>query len=486
MSAFPLHGDPKLLISATRAIKNAKYLQERATGILLPGGVVPDFLREVPMEILRILHLDVNSRDLIDSTIASILKQITFPELTASAVDPLFGGTLHFVQIAFTIRNQNNATVSVSSSDIRTAITYASAVARPISAYAAQYGPNSVNVNPNILTFSVTLDSAVYNNSLLASWVNLIAERNSLPANDCIVVVNPQAMNNTDGSLSKGVFGYHDHANLPYIFLNLRGQGLTVADLQQFYATNLSHEIAETVVDPLANVVNPEVCDPCGPNCQSTFISYFRLDGVYLGSFQFPTSPPFAFDLQLNGIVKPISANACPAPAVDCAYFTSPIQQQHVFYRGIDGAINHIFWDASVPTQLFYDQWTDSRTNAPLAAGNPATMVTPGQQHVFYRGIDGAINHIFWDASVPTQLFYDQWTDSRTNAPLAAGNPATMNPPNQQHVFYRGIDGAINHIFWDSSTNVLFYDSWTDGRTKAPIAGGATATMITDSGGGLA
>ena len=81
MSAFPLHGDPKLLISATRAIKNAKYLQERA-GILLPGGVVPNFLREVPMEILRILHLDANSRDLIDSTIASILKQITFPELT--------------------------------------------------------------------------------------------------------------------------------------------------------------------------------------------------------------------------------------------------------------------------------------------------------------------------------------------------------------------------------------------------------------------
>ena len=88
MSAFPLHGDPKLLISATRAIKNAKYLQERA-GILLPGGVVPNFLREVPMEILRILHLDANSRDLIDSTIASILKQITFPELTASADGPL-------------------------------------------------------------------------------------------------------------------------------------------------------------------------------------------------------------------------------------------------------------------------------------------------------------------------------------------------------------------------------------------------------------
>jgi hypothetical protein len=77
-----------------------------------------------------------------------------------------------------------------------------------------------------------------------------------------------------------------------------------------------------------------------------------------------------------------------------------------------------------VPNKLFFDQWT-SRTNAPLAAGDPATMVTPNQQHVFYRGTDGAINHVFYD-SVANKLFFDQWTSS-ANAPHAAeGRPATM------------------------------------------------------------
>jgi hypothetical protein len=71
-------------------------------------------------------------------------------------------------------------------------------------------------------------------------------------------------------------------------------------------------------------------------------------------------------------------------------------EQQHVFYRGADGAINHVFWHP--PTkQLFRDQWTQL-TSAPAAAGDPATMVWPSQQHVFYRGTDGAINHVFWDA----------------------------------------------------------------------------------------
>jgi uncharacterized protein (DUF2252 family) len=117
-------------------------------------------------------------------------------------------------------------------------------------------------------------------------------------------------------------------------------------------------------------------------------------------------------------------------------------EQQHVFYRGTNGAINHIFWDAP-SNQLFHDQWIPA---APT--GDLATMVWPNQQHVFYRGADGAINHIFWDAP-SNQLFRDQWTQL-TGAPAAVGDPATMMWPDQQHVFYRGTDGAINHIFWDA------------------------------------
>ncbi|MGH8637448.1 MAG: hypothetical protein ACREUZ_09985 [Burkholderiales bacterium] len=102
-----------------------------------------------------------------------------------------------------------------------------------------------------------------------------------------------------------------------------------------------------------------------------------------------------------------------------------------VFFVGEDGAlyvswvINGGFWDA--PTNRFYfDQWQPNPQvrRAPPAAGEPATLVTPHQQHVFNRGLDGAINHIFWDART-NRLYFDQWT-SRTQAPLAVGDPATI------------------------------------------------------------
>jgi Repeat of unknown function (DUF346) len=50
----------------------------------------------------------------------------------------------------------------------------------------------------------------------------------------------------------------------------------------------------------------------------------------------------------------------------------------------------------------------------------------------------------------------------------------------QQHVFYRGPDGAINHIFWDAPTNKLYHDQWTV-LTGAPLAAaGSLATMVTN------
>jgi hypothetical protein len=48
-------------------------------------------------------------------------------------------------------------------------------------------------------------------------------------------------------------------------------------------------------------------------------------------------------------------------------------------------------------------------------------MMANGQQHIFYRGLDAAINHIWWDGS-PHK---DQWTESAV-AEKAAGNPAAM------------------------------------------------------------
>src|SRR5262249_27792591 len=140
--------------------------------------------------------------------------------------------------------------------------------------------------------------------------------------------------------------------------------------------------------------------------------------------------------------------------------------------------IQHIFWDASEPPgtkNLHRDDWT-ALAHAPLAGGNPVTMVTsiPNQQHVFYRALDGSVEHLFWDARErPGNIRHDTWT--RRDSPRATGDPATMvtSAPNQQHVFYRAIDGSIQHIFWDASeppgVSHLHRDSWT-ARLQAPLA----------------
>jgi hypothetical protein len=160
----------------------------------------------------------------------------------------------------FTVQDQNNAVISVSRSDVSTAVQYASQAVVPISQYASQYGPNKIAVNFNVTIFPVTLPSNTYNDAQLQSFVNAIASNQKRPSSTCVVILNPLGMINTSGSLSSGIGGYHSIANVDYIFLNLRGQNLTITDLPFFFAGGLSHEIAEMVVDPKADFSNPEVC----------------------------------------------------------------------------------------------------------------------------------------------------------------------------------------------------------------------------------
>ncbi len=148
--------------------------------------------------------------------------------------------------------------------------------------------------------------------------------------------------------------------------------------------------------------------------------------------------------------------------------------QQHVFYRGTDNSIRHIFW-ASVSGALHHDDWT-AGAHAPPAASDPAAMATAeGQQHVFCRGTGGNILHIFWDPS-SRQLRSDDWTARSQAAAASDGRPATMVSGGQQHVFYRGRGGAIDHILWDPGTSSLGFDDWTL-KAAAPRAAGEPATL---------
>ena len=156
--------------------------------------------------------------------------------------------------------------------------------------------------------------------------------------------------------------------------------------------------------------------------------------------------------------------------------------QQHIFYRDGNGEIQHIFVNAQ--NQIFHDVWTErarkQNSDTVRAAGDPVTMVTADQQHIFYRDINGDIQHIFVNAG--NQIFHDIWTQrARTqNADVlkAAGDPVVMMTAGQQHIFYRDINGDIQHIFVNDR-NQMFQDIWTR-RAKSLRAVGDPVTMLTD------
>jgi hypothetical protein len=124
-----------------------------------------------------------------------------------AATDPLFNGTLFFVQVVF---NLSARTISISNADMAVAVQCAANASRPISAHAIQYGSSALGFRPNGLQFSANVPSGRYNDQTLQHWVNTILTQNGLTAaSSCIVILNPRGVTNTDGDISLGILGYH-------------------------------------------------------------------------------------------------------------------------------------------------------------------------------------------------------------------------------------------------------------------------------------
>ncbi|MBV8340441.1 MAG: hypothetical protein JO343_10880, partial [Candidatus Eremiobacteraeota bacterium] len=305
----------------TRGMKNAKYLQAVAPTILPKNEPAAGFGSLIDPALLNVLHVTrPDQAPAIASEpagLSAFLASHSIPGPAASVAGSLFNGTVYFVQISFTTPQ---GVITISDADMAVAVSFASRASLPISRYASQFGKCSVTIDQNVIAYAVDLQSSSggnsYNDQTLQGWVNDIASRNNL-ANGCIAVLNPPGVMNTDAT--GGVLGYHAQSNLPYIFGNVQGQNFSLQDGADDYALVLSHELAEMTVDPAADLSNPEVCDGCGPNCQSVFRDYFDASNVYVGTSQdFP--PSFAFAYFINAIVQPSSATQCPAPSSACAY----------------------------------------------------------------------------------------------------------------------------------------------------------------------
>jgi intein/homing endonuclease len=186
------------------------------------------------------------------------------PVGAAMTVAPLFSGTLRFARTTF---SSGGTSFAVPDPDLSVAMQYAGLVIGPISQYASQYGPNKLQLASATIPFNAPVTNRKYNDSKLSAWVDQLAKANGLGADSCLIFLNPLGVVNTDADPAQGVGGYHNvsSSGVPYAFVNVMGQGLTVRDENDVYAVALSHEIAEMDVDPLANGSNPEVSDSCLP-----------------------------------------------------------------------------------------------------------------------------------------------------------------------------------------------------------------------------
>ena len=301
----------------TRALKNARYLRMMAPDLFAKETSAQGFGSGIPIDLLKRLHrIPPDSLELKEHpAVAAFLARNRLPLPGRNARDTLFSGTIFFVQVTF---QTNSGNIVTSTSDMKTIVQYAQHAIVPISDYAALYGPNTVSVSPNVITYTASVPNASYQDSDVKGWVNDIAKKNQLPANSCVFIVSPSGLTAPEVG---GNDGYHNIANIPYVVGGVFATNLTLGDAADVYAMVVSHEIAEMIVDPNVDGHNPEVCDPCDINCSNLTRVYFDVSNNFLGINQ--ASPPggFNFSYYICAVVDPNGASNCPASSGDCQYW---------------------------------------------------------------------------------------------------------------------------------------------------------------------
>lgn len=227
----------------------------------------------------------------------------------------LFGGSVTVVRLSISAGSRQ---YSIRSEDAEVVRSYLGSACAPIGSYLGSYGPTDLTIDDHILDYPVELPRGVYNDTLLAGWLDGLVRSGAIPtARTALVVLAPPGPLNMDADPGRGSIGYHAAASVPYAFVNVAAGPLRRQDATDAFALATSHSLAELVADPLADLQRPEVCDPCGPNCRLPVRAYFGAGGAFVAaSSEFPPSAPY--DLFVHAIVAPSSVGECPAPESAC------------------------------------------------------------------------------------------------------------------------------------------------------------------------
>ena len=295
----------------TRAVKIAKYLHEA-----VPAGITR---LSIDNYVAGLDGADaaLDAGPQADEALRAWLERNPIPVPTGNVLGPLFHGTLVFVRMNFV--QPGGASSAMSLSDVQVAAEYARRAVGPIQRYASAYGPNSVGVSPDVIEFDAQLTGNSFSISDFQGWIDQCASaaKNHGISSPCIIVLHNRDLPNSPTFVGhKDSFHSMTGSANPYCYSLVFGEGLTVADNNhtingrpndKVYAHNLSHEIAEMVVDPRVDGSNPEVCDACAGNCTNSWFCLFDGNGTFMGGTAVTaTSTGFAFFI--NSIVSPAAA----------------------------------------------------------------------------------------------------------------------------------------------------------------------------------
>jgi len=425
----------------TRALKNARHLQEVAPEVFAQDPDAEGFGTGVPLEILRGLHRIPHHSPVLNrhKAVAEAIRTSRPPVPGRDARDALFSGTVHFAQVTFHTPGGDRVTAT---SEMNQIVQYATHAAVSISEYAAQYGQNTLSVSTSLLTKTVNLSGTSFTDSNLQGWVNALATSNSFGSDHCIFVVVPQGISAANVG---GNAGYHGKANIPYIVAGVFATGLTLADNPDVYAMVVSHEIAEMVVDPNVDGNNPEVCDACDINCSNLTRCYFDATDNFLGTNQNTPPSGFSFIYYTCAVVKPAGAADCPASAANCQY--APILQDCQLI--VDKST---FGEDEVSVQSTYAPayWVavDGFTANELGFHSPSDLnsATPSPAPNVSVSIDAALNPSLTAAQISTIAAHLPTVSQLGPLPVVATDP-TLAPLTQRFLYPYTISFGSNAAF---------------------------------------
>jgi len=421
---------------------------------------------------------------------------------------PLFSGTVHFVHPTFVTPG---GTFTFAAADMQAMVTYAQHAIVPILEMVQQeYGPSTVEISSTTLDFTMNMAGSTFSGSDVKAWVNAILSANSLDAATSMIVIPCPTGISDDSGFVVANGGYHDLANGPFATFGVYATGLTLADQVDQYAMVVSHEIAEAIVDPKVDHVNPEVGDPCCENCyhaSNFYRAYFDAFNTYLGTNQ--TSPPggFAFAYYAAVVVKPAGGGDCPAPDEDCNYLPTPQAFYFVLDKnnyGRDEVTDTPTWSPAFYVFLEGYSPNSVASSTPTFSGTFDSTHIPGLS-ITPAGISYDLGNTGDDANVPQRIRF-AYRVSFTAASLSAfptpGNQplpfqlgASINvqgnalpfTPRAEFFLLAGSDPYFTNIRSGAEYFYLSQDlrvfTGTPAVTSQPVAGPGAPTL-TDSVGG--